>query len=257
MIKAVFILSKIAISIPPVMAIQAVLRKTSPRLARTFPYHFYRWLNRTMGAQVTVSGEPVKGKACLLISNHASWQDILLLGGTVPISFVAKDEVAGWPIVGTLARLGGTLFVDRTRRQAAGETKNEMQARLEEGGSLVLFPEGTTNDGNQILPFKSSLFGASQMEIDGEPVLVQPVSIAYQKVWGMPMCRERRTHFAWPGDIGFTEHLWANLKSGPLDVAIHFHPATTIKEVGGRKPLAKHCEEQVRDGLANLLANCN
>ncbi len=257
MIKAGYTLGKIGLSILPVMAIQTVLRKTSPQLAQKFPHHFYKWLNRTMGARVTVTGQPVTGEACLLISNHASWQDILLLGGAVPISFVAKSDVAGWPIVGTLAKLGGTLFVDRTRRHAAGDTKNEMQTRLEAGGSLVLFPEGTTNDGNQILPFKSSLFGASQLEIAGQPVKVQPVSIAYQKVWGMPMCRERRTLFAWPGDIGFGEHLWNNLKSGPLDVAIHFHPATTIKQAGGRKQLAKTCEDQVRDGLANLLANCD
>ncbi|VAV89736.1 Acyl-CoA:1-acyl-sn-glycerol-3-phosphate acyltransferase [hydrothermal vent metagenome] len=255
MIKAGFILGKIAVSILPVMVVQSVLRKTSPQLARKFPQRYYSWLNQTMEARITVSGEPVTNQACLLISNHASWQDILLLGGTLPISFVAKSEVADWPIVGRLAKLGGTLFIDRARRQAAGETKNQMQTRLDEGGSLVLFPEGTTNDGNQILPFKSSLFGASQMEIDGKPVIVQPVSIAYQRVWGLPMGRERRTQFAWPGDIGFTEHLWSNLKSGPLDVAIHFHPATDIKQAGGRKQLAKLCEEQVRDGLANLIAN--
>jgi len=255
MIKAGFILGKIAVSVLPVMAVQAVLRKTSPRLARHFPQRYYAWLNKTMQARITVTGEPVKGKACLLISNHASWQDILLLGGTLPISFVAKSDVAGWPVVGTLAKLGGTLFIDRNRRQAAGETKNQMQQRLDEGGSLVLFPEGTTNDGNQILPFKSSLFGASQMEIRGEPVVVQPVSIAYQKVWGLPMGREKRSQFAWPGDIGFGDHFWTNLKSGPLDVGIHFHPPTDIKQAGGRKELAKHCEEQVRDGLANLIAN--
>lgn len=210
-----------------------------------------------MQARITVSGKPVTDQPCLFISNHASWQDILLIGDAVQTAFVAKDDVASWPVIGRLAKLAGTVFVSRTRRHAAGNTKNEMQERLDAGGSLVLFPEGTTNDGNQILPFKSSLFGAGQMEIDGKPVTVQPVSIAYQKVWGMPMSRERRAHFAWPGDIGFAEHLWANLKSGPVDIAIHFHPPTNITEAGGRKQLAKACEAQIRDGLANLLANCD
>ncbi len=253
-INAGFVLAKVAISILPVMATQSIFRQFSPRLARLFPHAYYRWLNRTMGVTINVSGKPVKGQPCLLISNHASWQDILLLGGTLPISFVAKDEVATWPVIGKLAKLGGTLFIDRTRRSAAADTKNEMQERLEEGGSLVLFPEGTTNDGNQILPFKSSLFGASQLEIDGQHVLVQPVTIAYQKVWGLPMNRSRRTLFAWPGDIGFGPHLWRNLQSGPLQVAIHFHEPTDIDKAGGRKNLTKHCEEQISQGLANLLA---
>lgn len=256
-IKAGLIALMIILSILPVMAIQALLRKVSPKLSRIFPHKYYQWLNYIMGARITVSGEPVRDKACLLISNHASWQDILLLGGTVPVSFVAKAEVASWPVIGTLSKLGGTLFIDRTRRHAAGQTKNEMQTRLDEGGSLILFPEGTTNDGNQILPFKSSLFGASQMEIDGNLVVVQPVTIAYQKVWGMAMSRNRRTLFAWPGDIGFGEHLWANLKSGPLEIAIHFHPPTNVTEAGGRKNLAIHCEDKVAEGLAELLANCN
>jgi len=256
-IKAGFVLAKVVVSILPVMTMQAIFRQTSPRLAQQFPHLFYRWLNRTMQARVTVTGQAVTGEPCLLVSNHTSWQDILLLGGTVPSSFVAKDDVADWPIIGRMAKLGGTLFIDRSRRHAAGETKNEMQSRLEAGGSIVLFPEGTTNDGNQVLPFKSSLFGASALEVNGKPIKVQPVSIAYQKVWGIPMSRERRTLFAWPGDIGFATHLWRNLKSGPLDVAIHFHPATTIGEAGCRKALSKACEEQIRDGLANLLANCN
>jgi len=256
-IKAGFVLTKVGLSILPVMAVQAVFRQVSPRMAQKFPQKYYRWLNRTMTARVTISGQAVCDEPCLLIANHASWQDILLLGGTMPISFVAKSEVAEWPVIGKLAKLGGTLFIDRTRRHAAGTTKNEMQERLESGGSIVLFPEGTTNDGNQVLPFKSSLFGASQLEIDGKPVKVQPVSIAYQKVWGLPMSRERRTLFAWPGDIGFGAHLWRNLISGPLEVTIHFHPATTISEAGCRKSLTRFCEEQVKDGLAELLANCN
>ena len=256
-VKAGFVLTKVGLSILPVMTAQAVLRLVSPSLAQKFPHHYYRWLNRSMRARVTVTGQAITDEPCLLISNHASWQDILLLGGTMPVSFVAKSDVADWPVIGTLAKLGGTLFIDRTRRQAAGTTKNEMQERLEAGGSIVLFPEGTTNDGNQVLPFKSSLFGASQLEINGQPVKVQPVSIAYQKVWGLPMSRARRTLFAWPGDIGFGAHLWRNLISGPLDVTIHFHPATTISQVGCRKSLSKLCEEQVQDGLANLLANCD
>jgi 1-acyl-sn-glycerol-3-phosphate acyltransferase len=255
--RAVFILTKIAVAIPPVMVTQAVLMRIAPSTAKKFSYTFCNWLNRTMGVRITVEGEPVKNQPCLMISNHASWQDILLLGGTTPVSFVAKHEVSTWPVIGTLARMARTVFVDRSRRHAAGDTKNDMQSRLENGDTLVLFPEGTTSDGSHILPFKTSLFGASQLEVDGKHVKVQSVTIAYQRNWGIPMGRATRNKFTWPGDVELGQHLWNNLKSGPLDVTIRFHPPTDVDEVGGRKVLARVCEQQVKDGLAQLLANCN
>ncbi len=255
-VKGIYKGAKVALSIPVVMAAQSVLMRTSPTRAKHFAHRYSSWLNKTMTARVHINGTPVKNEPCLMVANHASWQDIFLIGGSVPVSFVAKSDVKSWPVIGTLARMAGTVFVDRTRRQSSGNTKNEMQQRLENGETLVLFPEGTTSDGSQILPFKSALFGASQLEVDGKPIKVQPVTVAYKRVWNLPMARAVRNGFAWAGDVPLGTHLWNNLKSGPIDVSITFHEPMTVNDVGGRKVLAKLSEEIIREGLAQELANC-
>lgn len=254
--RAVIIFAKIVVGLTSIMAVQAVVMRVSDEKSKALTRWFYQWLNEIMGVRVNVIGQPVKNEPCLLIANHSSWQDILLLGSTSQLSFVAKHEVSTWPVIATLAKMARTVFVDRTKRQAAGDTKNEMQRRLEAGETLVLFPEGTTSDGTEVLPFKTSLFGASQLEVDGKHIKVQAVTIAYQRVWGMPIGRHTRSSFSWPGDVELGPHLWSNLKSGPLDVTICFHSPTDIDEAGGRKVLAKQCQEQVQEQLAQLLANC-
>lgn len=256
-VSATYKLTKVALSVLPAMAVQKTLRFVAPGKTGKFACYYSGWVNKTLGARIVVKGKPVENEACLVIANHASWQDIFFLGGTVPVCFVAKNDVAGWPVIGMLARLGGTIFVDRHNRQAAGETTRQMREKLEEGQRIALFPEGTTGDGNRLLPFKSSLFAASKMEVNGEHVKVQPVTIAYKKVWGMPMGREQRSKFAWPGTVELPGHLWAILREGPADISITFHEPTTIDETGNRKLLARHCEQVIRIGLAEELANCH
>jgi len=95
--------------------------------------------------------------AGLLVSNHLSYVDILVISTITPAIFVAKREVKSWPVFGTFAKMGGTLFVDRERRTRVGHTTNEIQTALDQGALVVLFPEGTSSDGKTVLPFKSSL----------------------------------------------------------------------------------------------------
>lgn len=256
-INATYKLAKVALSVLPAVGIQKTLQLVAPGKTSRFACSYSSWVNKTLGARIVVNGEPVENEACLVISNHASWQDIFFLGGTVPVCFVAKDDVAGWPVIGMLARMAGTIFVDRSNRQAAGETTRLMQEKLEQGARIALFPEGTTGDGNRLLPFKSSLFAAGQMEVRGEHIKIQPVTIAYKKVWGMPMGREQRSKFAWPGNVELPGHLWAILREGPADISITFHPPLTIDEAGNRKLLAKHCEKVIGERLAEELANCH
>jgi 1-acyl-sn-glycerol-3-phosphate acyltransferase len=110
---------------------------------------------RIFDASVRTSG-PVP-KSGLLVSNHLSYVDILVLASLTPMVFVAKREVKSWPIFGWFAQLAGTLFVDRERRTRVGQTTNEIQSALEQGALVVIFPEGTSSGGETVLPFKSSL----------------------------------------------------------------------------------------------------
>src|SRR6185437_15208856 len=121
---------------------------------------YYRVLCRLLRIHIRVVGAPVRDRAVLFVSNHLSWADILVIGALGPVAFVAKREVADWPLVGVAARLQRTVFVDRARRHQTGEAVGAIVGRLIGGTSVVLFAEGTSSDGNRVLPFRSALIGA-------------------------------------------------------------------------------------------------
>ena len=131
----------------------------------------------------------------LLISNHISWLDIIVISTLAPLHFIAKREVADWPFFGWLAKLQRSLFVDRERRTAVKDVAHEIAERLKAGERMVLFAEGTSSDGNQILPFKSALIGAAALaaEEEGEGADVQTLTLAYTRFHGLPMGRVART----------------------------------------------------------------
>jgi 1-acyl-sn-glycerol-3-phosphate acyltransferase len=227
---------------------------------KKIPQRYQHFLARLFGIRVTVIGVPVQDRGVLMVSNHTSYLDILSLGGIARVSFVAKSEVAGWPLFGTFARLQRTVFVEREHRAKTAATRDEIRHRILEGDALVLFPEGTSDDGNRVLPFKSALMGAAESEVGkdatGQPVYVpvQPVSISYVGLHGIPMGRENRPLFAWYGDMELVDHLWEGLKTGPVDVVIEFHPPLTVDMVGGRKKLAAVVEATIRGGQVRALA---
>jgi 1-acyl-sn-glycerol-3-phosphate acyltransferase len=152
------------------------------------------------------------------------------------------------------------VFVNRERRSATGDVRDIIRDRLLEGDALMLFPEGTSSDGNYVLPFKSALMGAAEVvighDVNGKPIYppVQPVSVAYTRLHGVPMGREYRPFFAWYGDMELISHLWEAVVTGPVDVMIQFHPPLYVDQVGGRKALAAKAEAVVRRGQAELLA---
>jgi 1-acyl-sn-glycerol-3-phosphate acyltransferase len=227
---------------------------------KTFPHRYHRFLCRLFGIRLTVIGTPVQDRGVLMISNHTSYFDILALSGAARVSFVAKSQVASWPFFGLLAKLQGTVFIDRERRTSAGDARDLIRQRLQEGDALVLFPEGTSNDGNRVLPFKSALMGAAELEIDpegqghGMHVPIQPVSVSYVGLYGIPMGREYRPLFAWYGDMDLIPHLWEAVKTGPIDVVLEFHPPLNVESAGGRKMLAAAAEAIVRAGQVRALA---
>ena len=185
---------------------------------KSLPHAYHRFVARLFGIRIRVIGALTHGRGTLLLANHTSWLDIVIFSAVAPISFVAKSEVGSWPFFGTLARLQRTVFVTRAKRSETGATRDAIRERLLKGDTLVLFPEGTSSDGNGVLPFKSALLGAA----DAGAITVQPVSTAYTGIHGIPMGRENRPLFAWYGDMDLVPHLWEALKAGPLDVVVEF-----------------------------------
>jgi len=221
---------------------------------------YHKFLVKLFGLRVRVIGEPLRDRGVLIVANHTSYFDILVFSSIAPVSFVAKSEVKTWPFFSTLARLQETVYVERARRAKTGEARDEIRERLLGGDTLVLFPEGTSSDGNQVLHFKSALMGAAETMLGDDasgkpiPVPVQPVSVAYVGLYGIPMGREYRPLFAWYGDMDLVPHLWEAVKTGPIDVVIEYHTPTTAEAVGGRKGLAAAAEAIVRRGQSRALA---
>jgi 1-acyl-sn-glycerol-3-phosphate acyltransferase len=223
------------------------------RHARNFPHRYHRFVARLFGIRIRVIGD-LPREAVLIVANHTGWLDIVIFSAVAPISFVAKAEVGSWPFFGTLARLQRTVFVERTRRSQTGAARDSIAARLAGGDTLVLFPEGTSSDGNQVLPFKSALLGAAEsLRADGRHVTVQPVSTAYVGSHGMPMGRDERPFYAWYGDMELVPHLWEALKAGPLDVVVQFHQPLSLDALD-RKELTRAAEAEIRAGQARALA---
>ncbi|HEY1877333.1 MAG TPA: lysophospholipid acyltransferase family protein [Rhizomicrobium sp.] len=253
-LRAAFLLAAFLVLTLALMPVQWLLLKLNGRAARIFPGQYHRVVAALFGLHIRVRGKPVTGEGVLLVANHTSWADIIIFSAVTPLCFVAKAEVARWPLFGTLARLQRTVFVERARRSATGGIRDEIRERLLAGETLLLFPEGTSNDGNRVLPFKSALLGAAEAVMaNGRHVKVQPVSAAFTGLHGVPMGRENRPLFAWYGNMEMVPHLWEALKAGPLDVVVQFHPPFSL-DVMDRKTLAKEAQAVVQDGVARALA---
>jgi len=228
---------------------------------RRFPHWYHRQVCKLIGARITVLGEPVQDKGVLMAANHTGWLDIPVLSAVACVSFIAKGEITTWPFFGLLARLQRTVFIHRGERAKAAEDRDQIRDRLVHGDALVIFPEGTSNDGNRVLTFKSALLSAAELPLsdDAAPrhAPVQPVSVAYVGLHGMPMGRENRPFFAWYGDMELVPHLWEAFELGPIDVVVEFHKPLTIDEAGGRKELSAIAETAVRTGLARALSGAH
>jgi lyso-ornithine lipid O-acyltransferase len=219
------------------------------RFKKRFPRFYHRSLWRPLGFEVRVHGSPSAVEPTLFVCNHTSYLDITILGGLIEGSFVAKREVAGWPLFGLLAKLQRTAFIDR-RRGASAEGRDNIAGRLADGDNLILFPEGTSSDGNRVLTFKSALFAA----VDASRELpVQPVSIAYTGLDGMPLGRALRPFVAWYGDMELAPHLFELLGLGHATIDVVFHPPVAATAFASRKDLARHCHAAVAGGVAGAL----
>ncbi len=230
-----------------VMPVQAVALLFSTSLAKRIPIRYHSICARVLGFRVIVKGTPSQVRPTLFVANHTSYFDIILLASLVPCSFIAKSEMIRWPLIGWLARLQRSVFVDR-KPVNVGEHRTEVAKRLAEGDNLVLFAEGTTSDGNRLLPFKSSLLSVAENLQSEHPLTIQPVSIVATGLDGMPMGRTLRSLYTWYGDMPLMPHAWAAIKAGLITVEIEFHEPVTNQGMN-RKQLAEICREKVEAGF--------
>nr|WP_244635676.1 lysophospholipid acyltransferase family protein [Chthonobacter albigriseus] len=239
-----------------VIPVQMLALRFGWRLSHRLPIFFHRFACRVLGVRVTVRGTPETGRPLLIAANHVSWLDIVVIGSLFPVCFIAKSEVATWPLFGSLARLQRTVFVERERRSKTQDQAREIAERLSDGDAMVLFAEGTTGDGNMLLPFRSSLIGAARAAIDAgghSHVLVQPVAVAYTRLQGLPMGRQWRPLVSWIGDIELPPHLMQIAREGAVDVTVLFGEPISFDRDGDRKRVTAQAEASVRLLLAETL----
>lgn len=224
-----------------------VLLKVNQPLGFRFGRFYLSSWRRCIGHQLVIKGELSKDKPTLFVSNHSSYIDILVLGTFLPARFVAKKEVAQWPIMGWLATKQGTLYIDR-HRNAILEGTDKLKEYIDKGENLILFPEGTTSDGCRVLSFGSSFFDIAIKE----DTVVQPITITYAGWDSLPMPRSMRKLCGWfSPDIDLLSHLWSIAQWGTIQVIVELHPFLQARTFSSRKALAQASFEAVQNGLIN------
>jgi 1-acyl-sn-glycerol-3-phosphate acyltransferase len=220
------------------------------RLQRTIPHLYHRILCALIGVRIREVGRRSTAAPALILSNHVSWLDICVIAALAPVVFVAKSEVARWPVLGWLAKLQRTIFINRRARQQIGAATREIAGRLLGGDAVVLFAEGTSGDGIRVLPFRSSLVGAVHHALGNTThhthVTVQPMSLAYVGFSGVPMGRGLRERVAWYGDADLVPHLLQVLSSGAVDVTVSWGEAVAYDMRADRKAITRDAETSVR-----------
>jgi lyso-ornithine lipid O-acyltransferase len=256
MVRALVIAAFFFTMTPLLISVQWLLGKLNLPGWGFIASNYYRVLCSLLRIRVRVDGEPVRSRAVFFVSNHVSWADILVIGSIAPLAFVAKREVRDWPLVGITAELQHTVFVDRTRRQQTPESVSQIVKRLADGTSVVLFAEGTSSDGNRVLPFRSALLGAVE-EAAGRggagDILIQPMSITYTGQHGIPMGHQRRPLVAWYGDLDFMPHIKAFIESSAVDAVVSFGEPVAVDSATDRKAVTRQLETAVRRLLATTL----
>jgi 1-acyl-sn-glycerol-3-phosphate acyltransferase len=217
---------------------------------------WFHWFGCTfLGMQVKVIGTPSTDRPTLIVSNHISWTDIIAVGSKADVTFVAKSEVKNWFFVGFMATLQRTLYVDRKRRGDAHRASQEMGKRMASGGAVLLFAEGQSDLGTHVLPFRSALIGAAQhamLEAGAGEVLIQPLTIAYTKLQGLPVGRTDRSLIAWIKSKSTKQNLREILTGGTREVTLAFGTPRPLSANSDRKLVAKEAENEVRRMLVAL-----
>ncbi len=205
-----------------------------------------RLLTRLLGIKVVTFNQHHLRHCQLNVANHLSYLDVIILGALRPMAFVTSVEIKNTPFLGHLARLAGSLFVERRSRDNLSQEQQEIEKALKAGISVTIFPEATTTNGEEIKMFKRPLF-ASAIKAN---VLVAPICLNYQKIDEEKIYQHNRDHLFWYGDMTFFAHFWGVLKLKKIEVKVNVEsPIETIgQNVEGlslyaRKLITHHFQE--------------
>lgn len=205
-----------------------------------WPRRYLNWVGRVAGMQPHIVGRPLSNHV-LFVTNHLSWLDIVLVAGATGAAFVSKAEVARWPVIGRLARINNTIFVARTERRSVQGQADALRAALATGQAVALFPEGTTDGGRDVLPFRPSLLSALFPPMPG--LKVQPVAIDYG---------EATEDIAWVGNESAAANARRLLsRRGTTPVVITFLDPLQPAAFADRKALADFCRMAIVEALGS------
>jgi len=214
------------------------------------PTIFHKLLLWLLSVKIQIEGDIERAKDCnLFISNHISYLDIPILGSNFPIRFVAKSEVASWALFGFLAKLAGTIFIKRNRHDTLSQ-KNKIKNCLSLNERVLIFPEGTTSDGNRVLDFKSNSFSA----VEGENFLIQPITLLYSEINGIPINRWLKPVIAWYGDMELQPHLSTLVGLRSIKVKLIFSDPVKSKLFSNRKDLSLYLEKIIKTNYTSALS---
>lgn len=246
-LKAYFRLLLMCVCIVACYPFAAVAKKLRKYILRDHIARFCcKLLLWVAGVRVEVYGKISGERPLLLVTNHVSYMDVLILASLAPVRFTPKSEIAAWPVIGGICRLMDAVFVDR-RPESILEVKRALQSTLERNEVLCLFPEATTGNGIHMHPFKPSFFSLAEEKIDGEPLHVQPAAIAYRRIHRLPIDRTQWPKIAWYGDMELVPHLLQFLELSRVDVQVIFLPPA--EQGTDRKAMAAACQESISKAI--------
>ncbi len=239
-----------AIMLPPYLLIFVT---ASRRIWRPYAAVWFHIASRLFGIRFRVKGQRTRQRPALLVSNHVSYLDIPLFGAVSNATFISRADVADWPLFGFLAKISDTTFIERIPAKVRLH-REQLLERLEKGQTLMLFAEGSTSNGADVLPFKSALFSVADTIQDDIPLVVQPVTIAYTRMRdGAPLDDVLRALYGWYGDMELVPHIKTVLGLKGAEVEITFHDPVSAEDFTDRKELAAFCQQQVAMGLKRSL----
>jgi 1-acyl-sn-glycerol-3-phosphate acyltransferase len=230
------------------MLIQSTMLILPGRGKEKFARVFWAGVAGILGLRVTIHGELADRRPVLYVANHSSWLDIVALGAALPGCFVAKAAIADWPVINWVAYLGRTIFVSRTR-SGVGRERNALVRRLNAGDNIILFPEGTTSNGTNILPFSSSFLAAAYA---GPKPWAQPVTLIYDALDGMPIRLSDRPILAWYGDMALLPHYVKLGRIHRIHATIILDPPIPPEMFADRKTLTAALQARITHNAAGL-----